>query len=356
MRNDDDDQRSGGGDWFDAQGPAPAAPVAAEPPPLDPTATAVVPSPQAATGGGRTDRAAIAAKVAQWAAMPDSDPSLGNDPDYWINRIIELGGLGSDNEKYWQDASVGPTAFFRNPGREGNQYGALNAGFGAPPAPYQSNPNAPVYQAPEVPAHLATPYAAPAWQGGDFKTPDKPVALQTPFAAPTKAELEASPGYGARMDAGFLALNRSAAAKGSVLSGGTQKVLNRYGQDYASNEYSNLFGQKVTERGIADQEYGADVGNAANQFGTNFSVFQTGANNAMAARQQNEGEYQANVVGPTQTAFANRYSSYLSDNARTLNDYLTNYGIQHTAEGDYWNRLKDVSGAGLDAAKNSRAA
>jgi hypothetical protein len=235
----------------------------------------------------------------------------------------------------------------------GNRYADL--GFGAPPAPYASNPNAPQFTPLATPEALATPYAAPTWQGGQFATPTKPTALQTAFAAPTQAELEASPGYQSRLAAGLLAKNRSAAAQGTALSGGTQKALNRYGQDYASNEYSNLFNQNVTTRGIADQEYGADVNNAANQFGTNFGVFQTGANNALNARQQNAGEFN-NAQATNQQGFQNRYASYLNDNARTLNDYLTNYGIQHTADTDYWSRLKDTSTLGEDAAKNSRVA
>lgn len=236
----------------------------------------------------------------------------------------------------------------------GNPYGAL-AGFGAPPAPYASNPNAPTFSPLATPAALATPYAAPTWQGGQFRTPDKPTALQTPFAAPTQADLEGSPGYMARLAAGNLANQRAAAAKGTVLSGGTIKAGNRYAQDYASNEYSNLFGQRVTERGIADSEYGADVGNAANAFGTNFNVFNTGAQQSLAARQQNQGEFQT-AQAANQTDFTNRYTSYLNDNARTLNQYLTNYDIQHTADSDYWSRLKDVTGIGEDAAKNTRVA
>lgn len=223
----------------------------------------------------------------------------------------------------------------------GNAYGVLAGGFGAPPAAYASNPNAPTFTPQAA-------YVAPTWQGGDYKTPDKPLALQSAFAAPTQAQLEASPGYQSRLAAGLLAKNRSAAAQGSVLNGGTQKALNRYGQDYASNEYSNLFNQDVTTRGIADSEYGADVGNSRNAFDTNFSVFQTGANNALAARQQTASENQA--------GFKNQYSSYLDDNARTLNDYLTNYNIQHTADSDMWSRLKDVSSAGLTAANDTRVA
>jgi hypothetical protein len=228
-------------------------------------------------------------------------------------------------------------------------------GFGAPPPAYASNPNAPQFTPLATPEALQSAYAAPTWTGGQFATPTKPTALQTPFAAPTQAQLEASPGYQSRLAAGLLAGNRSAAARGTVLNGGTQKALNRYGQDYASNEYGNLFGQAVTTRGIADQEYGADVNNAANQFGTNFSVFQTGAQNSLNARQQNAGEFQT-ASNNNQQNYQNRYNSYLNENARTLNDYLQNYNIQHTADQDYTQRQQFTQTLGEKAAADTRVA
>lgn len=82
-------------------------------------------------GGGRTmDDNTIAGYVSQWAAMSGADPSLKNDPNYWIRRIKETGGLGSDNLQYWQNAGVGSTAFFNNPNRESSGSSVLS---GTPP-------------------------------------------------------------------------------------------------------------------------------------------------------------------------------------------------------------------------------
>lgn len=60
----------------------------------------------------------ILAQIAQWAGMPGADPSLKNNPNYWLDAIKSRGGLNAGNLQYWQDASVGPTAFFNNPNRE----------------------------------------------------------------------------------------------------------------------------------------------------------------------------------------------------------------------------------------------
>jgi len=53
-------------------------------------------------------------------------------------------------------------------------------------------------------------------------------------------EFEASPGYQFRLDEGQKMMERSAASKGRLLSGGSLKAAHRYGQDYATNEYDNF--------------------------------------------------------------------------------------------------------------------
>jgi len=49
------------------------------------------------------------------------------------------------------------------------------------------------------------------------------------------------PGYAFRMSEGLKALDRSAAARGGLLSGGTLKGIQQYGQGLASGEYQNAF-------------------------------------------------------------------------------------------------------------------
>src|SRR5437899_1674579 len=58
---------------------------------------------------------------------------------------------------------------------------------------------------------------------------NSPWAIPAPFQSPTLQEFQQNdPGYQARMQMGQQALERSAAAQGSLLSGGTEKALNRY--------------------------------------------------------------------------------------------------------------------------------
>ena len=58
---------------------------------------------------------------------------------------------------------------------------------------------------------------------------------------PSKINLEQDPGYQFRMDQGIEALDKSAAARGRLLSGAQQKALTDYGQGMGSQEYSNAY-------------------------------------------------------------------------------------------------------------------
>ena len=63
-----------------------------------------------------------------------------------------------------------------------------------------------------------------------------------------QADFEQDPGYAFRQAEGMKALERSAAARGNLLSGSTLKGVQRFGQDLASQEYQNAFNRYQTER------------------------------------------------------------------------------------------------------------
>jgi hypothetical protein len=62
------------------------------------------------------------------------------------------------------------------------------------------------------------------------------------------ADFEADPGYAFRQSEGMKALERSAAARGNLLSGSTMKGIQRFGQDLASQEYTNAFNRYQVNR------------------------------------------------------------------------------------------------------------
>ncbi len=62
------------------------------------------------------------------------------------------------------------------------------------------------------------------------------------------ADFEQDPGYAFRQSEGMKALERSAAARGGLLSGKTLKGIQRFGQDLASQEYQNAFNRYQVNR------------------------------------------------------------------------------------------------------------
>jgi hypothetical protein len=61
-------------------------------------------------------------------------------------------------------------------------------------------------------------------------------------------QFQADPGYAFRLSEGTKALERSAAARGGLISGGALKAAQRYGQEMGSQEYTNAFNRYQAER------------------------------------------------------------------------------------------------------------
>jgi len=99
------------------------------------------------------------------------------------------------------------------------------------------------------------------------------------------------PGYAFRLSEGMKALDRTAAARGGLLSGATLKGAQRYGQDLGSQEYMNAFNRYQTERNAQLNPLQSLAGlgqtstntltNAAGQMGQNYA---TGYGNVGQAR------------------------------------------------------------------------
>jgi len=133
---------------------------------------------------------------------------------------------------------------------------------GMPPRPATLNiPTSPTLTAPTAPtftrrAPTPTPY-------GDF-------------VAPNPADIANDPNYQFRSAEGEKAIQRSAAAHGTLLSGGTLKSLERYRQGVASEEAGKAFDRALaaytTNRGTNEQNFDQQMG----AFGGDLNAF--GAN------------------------------------------------------------------------------
>lgn len=116
-------------------------------------------------------------------------------------------------------------------------------------------------------------------------------------------DYQADPGYAFRLQEGLKALDRQAAARGGLISGGALKAAQRYGQDLASQEFQNAYnrynqnrqmrygmltgqqavGQQATgQQQQAGQAYGAAAGNALMNAGAARASGYMGQANALA--------------------------------------------------------------------------
>lgn len=134
-------------------------------------------------------------------------------------------------------------------------------------------------------------------------------------------QFQADPGYAFRMSEGMKGLERSAAARGGLLSGATLKGIQRYGQDLASQEFQNAFNRYgiERERRLAPLQSLAGVGqtsaNTLGQAGTQFA-------NTMG----NIGMKQANVAGNAAMSRASAYGNTLNQLSYLGGRYLGGQG------------------------------
>ncbi len=102
-----------------------------------------------------------------------------------------------------------------------------------------------------------------------------------------QVDLTQDPGYAFRMSEGMKALERSAAARGGLLSGSMLKGAQRFGQDLASQEYQNAYNRALTQYNTTAALAGVgqtatnQLSGAAGQYGQNAAE---AIQNAAAAR------------------------------------------------------------------------
>ena len=124
------------------------------------------------------------------------------------------------------------------------------------------------------------------------------------FAAPTDVTEQNDPGYAFRLAQGMKALQNSAAAKGQTFDPNTAKALTRYGQDYASNEYGNVYNRALGEY---QQRYNIFNQNQANQFNRLSAV--AGGGQTAVGQLNSAGQNAANQSGGILMNYANQASN-----------------------------------------------
>jgi len=138
---------------------------------------------------------------------------------------------GNGRGKFAIEASTDPTVNIDTFGNEAN-----------PPVDESGNPIIPPAGTPTG-TPSGTPGVNPAL--GAFGSLAQPWTDQ--FAAPTEITQQNDPGYAWRLKEGQRLLENSAAARGGLLTGSTAQDIQRYGQEYASNEYGNVYERALRE-------------------------------------------------------------------------------------------------------------
>lgn len=144
------------------------------------------------------------------------------------------------------------------------------------------------------------------------------------------------PSYQFRFGEGLKAIDRQAAARGGLISGGALKAAQRYGQDYASTEFGNAYNRLASLAGIG-QTATNTMGNAAGQFGVN------AGNNMMAGANARASGYVggANALTSGLSGAANMYQNNQLMNQMQANNLNQRYGMGNTyfPSGSYGNAL-----------------
>lgn len=179
----------------------------------------------------------------------------------------------------------------------------------------------------------------PFYQAGVNALPELVNASKyTPFGMD---QFNADPGYAFRLSEGQKALDRSAAARGGLISGGALKAAATYGQNMGSQEYQNAFNRYQTERAATlnplqsltgmGQTTAAGLGVAGQNMASNVGGYGMAGANATAGGMTDSAAARASGYVGGANALTGGLSQYLSYNQNQqqnnlLNSYLNRQG------------------------------
>lgn len=237
-----------------------------------------------------------------------------------------------------------PAAWMTLPSSQYATYG-LEAGPGGKPVPAGTSKGVPL-------SSMVNPALG---ESGSLMAP-----WTEKFVAPTDVTEQNDPGFQFRLQQGQQALERSAAARGGLLSGGTGKALTRYGQEYASNEYQNVYNRALEEY---QQRYNIFQQNQANQFNRLAAMSGMGQTAAgqLGAAGQNASNTTANILLGTArgmsdaanlagaaraTGYANQGSIW-GNTLANLGNYVTLASLLKNPQSTYgWEDLMNADAVG----------
>lgn len=258
------------------------------------------------TAGGNTASVPAADPFAQYNGKSFSSLVNSGDPNVSPNK---------ETTASWQQAGV-PFKIITS--SDGRQVAVRDSVASAPPTPQSSGFN--------IPNGSFQPNPALGGFG----------SLNTPFQAPS-LDSTSDPGYLARLALGQNAISNSAAARGGLLSSGTTKALDNYTQDYASNEYNNVYNRSFNT-------FETNQANTYNRLAALAGMAPAAANTSTAAGQNAAGNVTnidlgtgANVgsnINAAGSARATGYASIGNTISNSLNGLGSNLGLLYLLGGN----------------------
>lgn len=163
------------------------------------------------------------------------------------------------------------------------------------------------------------------------------------FTAPTAAQAAQTPGYQFALQQGLGALQANAAARGTLLTGGTGQALEQYAQGLASNTYQQTYNNALTQYQTAYNQFQQNQANLYNRLAGLSGTGQVAANTLGQQAGQMAGlgtqtylQGAAQQGQSLQNAAAATASGYVgAANAgagafSNLGNYLTLYGLMNS--------------------------
>lgn len=122
----------------------------------------------------------------------------------------------------------------------------------------------------------------------------------------TMADYQVDPGYAFRLQEGIKALDRSAAARGGLLSGNQLRGVSEYGQNLASQEFGNAYNRFINQQNVRRNALASLAGLGQTTAGALNTLGGTYASNA-ANLAMNQATNQANAGLVSSRAWGSAY-------------------------------------------------
>jgi hypothetical protein len=167
-----------------------------------------------------------------------------------------------------------------------------------------------------------------------------------PFEAPTGETMVLDPSYQFRLSEGQRALDASAAARGTLRTGGHLKDTIGYGQQFASQEYGNIYDR-------ASQQYGMNRSNALQNYLTNEGLRSSTYDRNLGLAQSTYGTNEAMRRGAWQDNYgvakdiyginaAGRLGAYDINRQNAMDAWQSQYGTATDLYGSQYQTAQDL--------------